>query len=187
MWLAFVLAWLHGLFITTGDARPLDLAEVILYNSGHTSPPPHLTYAVTDTTLFVNFFGQSEQEIRVGSVRVRAVQRSAYPRSGDIELRIEPDQRAIFTVAVRFPSWTRGELAWSDRHRFEAPEGPPPTLIVNGQTVRMTFDRGFAKVTREWRSGDVVHVYFPMPEHRVLPDAAGCPTMQRGPLIFCGG
>jgi uncharacterized protein len=185
MWLAFVLAWLNGLFSGTGDARPLDLAEILLYNSGQSSPPPQFIYAATDTTLFVNLFGTGEQRLRVGSVGVRASQRTEYPRNGEIELRIEPDQRVSFTLAVRIPAWARGEIIWSDRYRFEFPDVSASTVIVNGQALRMSFDRGFAKVTREWRSGDVVHIYFPMPEHRLLPADAGCAAWQRGPLIFC--
>jgi hypothetical protein len=187
MWLAFVLAWLNGLFTTTGDARPLDLAELVIYNTGGTSPPPQFIYATTDTTLFVNFFATNEQHVPVGAIAVRVSQRTEYPRNGNIELRIEPDARAIFTLAVRFPAWARGRLTWSSRYQFELPDVSASTLIVNGQAMRMSFDRGFAKVTREWRSGDVVHVYFPMPEHRVLPADTGCAAMQRGPLIFCRG
>ena len=186
MWLAFVLAWLNGLFTTTGDARPLDLAELLIYNSG-TAPPPRFIYAAADMTLFVNFFAAGEQHLRVGDVGVRAAQRTEFPRNGEIELRIEPDRRAVFTIAVRIPAWARGQLTWSDRYRFDMPDVPATTLIVNGQAVRMMFERGFAKVTREWRSGDVVHVYFPMPEHRLLPADAGCDAAQRGPLIFCRG
>ena len=187
MWLVFVLVWLNGLFAATGDARPLDLAELLIYNSGHTSPPPQFIYAATDTTLFVNFFAASERPLRVGGVGVRVSQRTDFPRNGEIELRIEPDERAIFTLAVRIPAWARGQITWSDRYRFELPDVPASTLIVNGQAVRMTFDRGFAKVTREWRTGDVVHIYFPMPEHRVLPVDTGCGAMQRGPIISCQG
>jgi DUF1680 family protein len=187
MWLPFVLAWLNGLFAATGDARPLDLAEILIYNTGHTVPPAPLIYATTDTTLFVNFFAASEQHLRVGKTGVRVSQRTEFPRNGEIELRVEPGERAIFTLAVRTPGWTRGQLTWSDRYRFEFPDVSASTLIVNGQTVRMTFDRGFAKVTREWRSGDVVHIYFPMPEHRVLPVETRCGAIQRGPIITCRG
>lgn len=185
MWLPFVLAWLNALFTATGDARPLDLAELLIYNSGDTSPPPQLIYATTDTTLFVDFFAASEQQVRVGKVSVRVTQRTGFPRSSEVELRVEADERASFTLAVRIPGWARGELTWSSRHQFEMPDVPAATLVVNGATVRMTFDRGFARITREWHSGDVVHVYFPMPEHRIVPGDAGCAAMQRGPLIFC--
>ncbi len=190
MWLGIVLAWLHAAFAVSGDARPLDLAELIVYNLARTGPPSHLIYAQQETTLFVNFFTAGQDLVRVEGRVVRVTQRTAYPRDGNIELRIEPDTRAIFTIAVRFPGWTRGQLPWGDRYHFESSEMPPPTLIVNGDTVRMTFDRGFAKVRREWRSGDVVHVYLPMPEHRVLPRAPdqnpSCGVKQRGPMVWCG-
>lgn len=186
MWLGFVLTWLNALFAATGDARPLDVAELIIYNTG-SAPPPQLAYATNETTLFVNFFGESEQRLRVGMVGVRATQRTKYPRSGEIELRIDPSERAVFTVAIRIPAWARGQVTWSDRYRFENPDVPASTVIVNGQTVRMTFDRGFARVLREWRAGDVLHIYFPMPEHQVVPAEPGCAAMQRGPLISCRG
>jgi DUF1680 family protein len=66
---------------------------------------------------------------------------------------------------------------------------PTPTAVVNGQAVRMTLDRGFARITREWRSGDVVHIYFPMPVQRLVAnpkvaDTQGRIALQRGPLIY---
>jgi uncharacterized protein len=130
-----------------------------------------------------------EEVIRVADTLVRVGQRTEYPRSGDIELRIEPVRPAIFTIAVRFPGWTRGQLPWGDRFRFENADMPAPTLMVNSEAVPMTFDRGFAKVTREWRSGDVIHVFFPMPEQRLLAQAgdrdASCRLFQRGPIVWC--
>ena len=185
--LLFVLLWLRAVFAATGDARPLDLAELLIYNSGHAGPPADLFYAAQEPTLFVAFFGTTEQALRLGNHTVRVTQRTEFPKNGDIELRIEPEQRAIFTVAVRIPAWARGEVSWSPHHRFEEPDVPASTLIVNGQAVRITFDRGFAKVTREWRTGDVVHVYLPMPEHRVLPADSRCSAVQRGPIISCRG
>jgi uncharacterized protein len=189
MWLALALTWLNLLFALSGDAWPVDLAELIVHNAGHASPSGDLVYARNETTLFVNFFVTHERVIRVADTLVRVAQRTTYPRSGDIELRVEPDRPALFTIAVRFPGWTRGQLPWGDRYRFENADMPAPTLMVNGAAVRMTFDRGFAKVTREWREGDVISVFFPMREHRVLPRSpdqhAICDVMQRGPILWC--
>jgi Beta-L-arabinofuranosidase, GH127 middle domain len=184
-----VLTWLNVLFAVGGDARALDLAEFIVYNVGSAGPTGDTVYASDKTTLFVNFFVAREEVIRVADTLVRVGQRTDYPRSGDLELRIEPHTRAIFTIAVRFPGWTRGQLPWGDRYRFESAGMPAPTLMVNGEAVRMTFDRGFAKVTREWRSGDTIYVFFPMREHRVVPRSpeqnTPCDVMQRGPIVWC--
>src|SRR5262245_44747931 len=187
MWLAFVLAWLNALSTATGDARPLDIAELLAYNTGHAAPPSHLIYASSESTLSLNFFVPSETSLLVGSTRVRVSQHTDYPAGGEIEVRIEPDARASFTVAIRIPSWARGELIWSDRYKFELPDVAASTVTVNGQAVRIEFDRGFAKATREWRSGDVIHVYFPMPLHHVIPRDTSCNAVQRGPLIWCEG
>jgi DUF1680 family protein len=150
---------------------------------------PGLVYAQDDTTLFVGLFAASEARTRIGDVPLRVTQRTNYPWSGDIEIRIEPDRRSIFTVAVRFPGWSRGHPVASDLYRFHQPDGPAPTLIVNGQTVQATLERGFVRVTREWRAGDVIHVYLPMPVHRVLAHEAveengGRAALQRGPLVY---
>ena len=66
---------------------------------------------------------------------------------------------------------------------------PRPRAIVNGEAVRIRVDRGFAQIVREWRSGDVVHVYFPMPVQRVLAhpgvtDDRARAAFQRGPLVY---
>jgi DUF1680 family protein len=150
---------------------------------------PGLVYAVNDDTLFVALFVASEARTHIGSVPVRATQRTSYPWSGDIELRVEPAQPSTFTVAVRLPGWSRGQPVASDLYRFHQPDGPAPTVLVNSQTVRATFVRGFVRITREWRPGDVVHVHLPMPVHRVLAHAAveenrDRAALQRGPLVY---
>lgn len=150
---------------------------------------PGLIYGQNDTTLFVGLFVASEARTRIGTVPVRLTQRTNYPWEGEIELRVEPDTRSTFTVAVRIPGWARGRPVAGDLYRVHQPDVPAPTLIVNGEAVRATFARGFAHVTREWRTGDVIHVYFPMPVHRVLAHPAveenrGRAALQRGPLVY---
>lgn len=194
----------HDRFQASGDAKHLDLLEHALYNGGisRVSPAcrptprartiaefPGLVYAHDGTTLFVALFVASEATMRLGTVSVRVTQRTHYPWEGDIELRIEPDRRSTFTVAVRVPGWARGQPVGGDLYRFHEPDVPAPTLIVNGQTVRVTFDRGFARVTREWRTGDVMHIHLPMPVHRVLAHPSvealrGRAALQRGPLVY---
>jgi DUF1680 family protein len=125
----------------------------------------------------------------MGGGRVRVTQRTNYPWDGDIELRVEPDARRTFTLAVRVPGWTRGQPVASDLYRFHHSALPAPTLIVNGEARPIALDRGFARVTREWRPGDVVHVHLPMPVQRVLAHDAvvenrGRAALQRGPLVY---
>lgn len=150
---------------------------------------PGLMYATSNTTVYVNLFGSSEARLDVGGQRIRVTQRTQYPWDGDIELRVEPDVRGTFTVAIRAPGWARGRLVESDLYRVHDSNLPAPTAIVNGQAMPVRVARGFGVITREWRSGDVVHIYFPMPVQRVLAhpavvDNRGRAALQRGPIVY---
>jgi DUF1680 family protein len=150
---------------------------------------PGLLYASSESTMYVLFYASSQARLTVGGVPFRLTARTAYPWGGDIELRVEPDKTTTATLALRVPGWSRGALVNSDLYRMADTNLPTPTAIVNGQAVRMGFDRGFARITREWRSGDVVHIYFPMPVQRIVAhpavaDATGRVALQRGPLIY---
>ncbi len=223
--------WSSRMFRLSGDARYLDLAELVLYNGAlsgvsasgdrffyqnplasdgkvERSPYfevaccpanlartiarlPGLMYATSNTTLYVNLFGSSETTTVVGDRRVRLTQRTRYPWDGNIELRIEPAAPTTFVLALRMPGWVRGRPVQTDLYRFyDVDAGPaPPAIIVNGAAVRMTLSGGFARIAREWRSGDVVHVHYPMPVQRVLAhdsvqENRGRAAFQRGPLIY---
>lgn len=150
---------------------------------------PGLMYATAGSTIYLTIYGSSEARVTVDGVPMRITQRTRYPWDGNIELRVEPDRTVSATVALRIPGWAQGRPVDSDLYRMLDPNVPAPTAVVNGQAVRMAFDRGFARITREWRPGDVVHVYFPMPVQRVvahpaLIDTTGRVALQRGPLVY---
>ena len=129
---------------------------------------PGLMYASEGSTMYVTLYGSSEARLTIGGTPIRLTQRTRYPWDGDIELRVEPDKTTTATLAVHIPGWAQGRLVNSDLYRMVDSNLPTPTAMVNGQAVRMTLDRGFARITREWRSGDVVHIYFPMPVQRLV-------------------
>jgi DUF1680 family protein len=221
--------WAARMFRMTGEAKYLDLAELVLYNGAlsgvsasgdrffYQNPLasdgkvarsayfdvaccpanlartlaqlPGLLYATSEATMYVALYGSSEARLTVGGVPIRLTQRTMYPWDGNIELRVEPDKTTTATLALRLPGWTRGQPVDSDLYRMVDTDLPSPTAVVNGQMVRVTRDRGFARITREWRSGDVVHVYLPMPVQRVVAhpavaDARDRIALQRGPLVY---
>jgi uncharacterized protein len=221
--------WASRMFRLTGEAKYLDLAELVLYNGAlsgvsatgdrffYQNPLasngkversayfevaccpanlartlaslPGLLYATSDATVYLNLFASSDARIALAGTRVALTQRTNFPWDGDVELRVEPEKTATFTVAIRMPGWSLGRPVASDLYRFHQPDVPAPTAIVNGEAVRIRVDRGFARITRAWQKGDVVHIYFPMPVQRVLAHPAVADdrdraAFQRGPLIF---
>jgi len=100
-------------------------------------------------------------------------------------------------AAVSFVMWsTRMFRLEADARYFDVIErtlynnraAGPPTLTVNGQPVelRNVLTSGFARLARDWRSGDMVELELPMPVRRVVArpevkDCLGKVALQRGP------
>jgi DUF1680 family protein len=64
------------------------------------------------------------------------------------------------------------------------------TLKVNGESVDLNIDKGFASIRRRWEKGDCIELNLPMPVRRVVShenvkDNAGRTAVQRGPLVYC--
>src|SRR5262249_36613730 len=90
---------------------------------------------------------------------------------------------------VRGPGWARGEALPGDLYRFADTSNEPVTLKVNGQAVSTALDKGYARIDRAWKTGDVVELSLPMPVRRVMANAAveadqGRVALQRGPLVY---
>jgi hypothetical protein len=124
-----------------------------------------------------------------GGRTVGLVQETRYPWDGGVKITVRPDQARQFTMNVRVPGWARGEALPSDLYHFADKSDEPVTIKVNGQAVAMSLDKGYARIDRRWKAGDVVELSLPMPVRRVvanpLVDAdQGRVALQRGPLVY---
>jgi hypothetical protein len=139
----------------------------------------------------VNLYGPGRTTLtHAAAGRVRIDQDTLYPYDGAIRLSIDPERSARFMLRLRIPAW--------------AASG---TLRVNGQPGPATSPGTYANLDREWRAGDVVELYFPMPArlhrkvHRNIQESRapdGSPVAQevlhfeyaavtRGPLVYATG
>ena len=64
------------------------------------------------------------------------------------------------------------------------------SLKLNGKEVAADMDKGFARIRRVWKEGDVIELNLPMPVRRVLAheevaENVGKVALQRGPLVYC--
>jgi hypothetical protein len=155
---------------------------------------PGLIYAQRDRDLFVNLFVGSRASIDVRGTKTQIVQETDYPWDGRIAIRVDPARPADFTLAVRIPGWSRGDPSPGGLYQFApvARDERPALQIalrINGKTVPLTVDKGFARIQRRWRKGDVVQLDLPMPIERVVADDRvaedrGKAAIQRGPIIY---
>jgi DUF1680 family protein len=155
---------------------------------------PGFAYATRGNDLFVNLFIAGEAEIEVGGATWKLKQQGNYPWDGRVKLTLSTESRSsrLETLFVRIPGWARDEPVPGDLYRFADRAAGPPTIAVNGQPVELlnVLTNGFARLTCDWRSGDVIELDLPMPVRRVIAhpevkDCAGKVALQRGPIVYC--
>jgi len=151
---------------------------------------PGYVYAHQADALYVNLFVASAAEVEMdGGRKVKLVQETRYPWDGAVRIVVSPDREGPLTLNVRIPGWARGEAVPSDLYRFADKSGEEATLRVNGQPMPLRLEKGYAKVARNWKAGDVVELGLPMPIRRVAATPSveadeGRVALQRGPLVY---
>jgi hypothetical protein len=151
---------------------------------------PGYVYAQKGNTLYVNLFVASTAEVKMeGGATLKVVQETRYPWDGAVKITVRPDHRGPFALNVRIPGWARGQAVPSDLYRFADTAGEPVTLKVNGQAVPLLLEKGYARLERQWKPGDVVELALPMPIRRVVAHPSveadqGRVALQRGPIVF---
>jgi DUF1680 family protein len=140
--------------------------------------------------LYVNLFVGSDAEVKLAEGTVKIRQETRYPWDGNVKLHVEPESSSSFTLHVRMPGWARGSVLPGDLYEFVSASSEQPALHVNGETAPLEIERGYAKLERSWRPGDVVELSLPMPVRQVrarpeVKDDLGRVALQRGPLVYC--
>ncbi len=206
--------WNHRLNLLHADARYADALERVLYNgflSGvaldgvqffyvnplasdgkhHRQPfypcaccPTNVVrvlpslagyvYARTDADIFVNLYVAGAGKVALKDAAIKLVQETRYPWDGRVRMTVSPDKDAAFGLCLRIPGWCQGAK-----------------LQINGQAVeKPEVVKGYARLARTWKAGDVVELDLPMPVQRMeahpnVKADAGRVALQRGPIVYC--
>lgn len=188
--------------------NPLEYDGKSVFNHGHAGRapwfgcaccPPNIlrtiaslggyVYAVKDDQLLVNLYadGTGSASVKGGKVAIR--QSTRYPWDGKVELRLDPEQNSTFALCVRVPGWVQGRPLPSDLYAYDDPAPAKWSVRVNGRKVDVTPEKGFARISREWKKGDTVTLDFPMPVRRVagnpkIAATRGQVALERGPIVY---
>jgi hypothetical protein len=148
-------------------------------------------YAVCDDAIYVNLFGQSNAEMKLGQRTVKLTQQTGFPWNGKVNITVTPDKPGRFALKVRVPGWARNEPVPSDLYRVAAGSKVEWEFAasVNGEDARISIDKGYAVITRDWKPGDTVTVDWPMAVQRILCNEKveanrGRVALQRGPIVY---
>lgn len=151
---------------------------------------PGYIYAHNDTTIFVNLYIGSETKIDMPFGVASLKQTTNYPWEGKINLRINPDTTAGFTVALRIPIWATENPLPGDLYHFMEQPAEKPVILINDEIINYFTKDGYALLTRTWKAGDRIELSLPLPVMKVVSGTevtgnAGRMAITRGPLVYC--
>jgi uncharacterized protein len=120
----------------------------------------------------------------VAGLSVEMVQETDYPWNGRVALTVNPAQPKRFSVRVRVPDRDVSELytATPDADGIHS-------ISVNGSSIKPKIEKGYAVITRSWKTGDKIELELPMDVQRVkgsdMIDATkGKVALRYGPLVY---
>jgi DUF1680 family protein len=155
---------------------------------------PGLVYAqraeVPQAEVFVNQFIASEANLTVRGTPLTLTQRTDYPWSERITIRVDPARPLPASIALRIPGWARGQAMPTDLYRFTSTRNVrEPLITINGQRVSIAPMNGYMYLARTWAKGDTITIELPMPVQRIVAhdrvdDDRGKAAIQRGPLVY---
>src|ERR1039458_4765016 len=153
---------------------------------------PGYVYAQQGDHLYIKLFVGNTADIQMDRTTVHVAQETRYPWDGAGKITVAPKESGDFTVHVRIPGCARNQASPTGLYAFADKSDAPAVLRVNGRPVSLDIQKGYAGISRQWKSGDVIELHLPMPVRRVLANDAvaadrGRGALQRGPLGFCAG
>ncbi len=146
---------------------------------------PTWMYTRSADALFVNLYAATKVTIdKLGGTSVQVVQTTDYPNKGKAAITLNPAKPATFALHLRVPNRQTSPLYTNTPDVYGL-----TSLAVNGQAVTPVIERGYARVTREWKTGDTVTLEMPLTIQRVKPSdriaaTTGRVALRRGPLVY---
>jgi DUF1680 family protein len=151
---------------------------------------PSLIYAVNEDSLYVNLFLSSSSHVLINGEKIEVTQETDYPWNGRIEFTINPEKEKTFTLKLRVPGWAQGRPVPSDLYSYLDSVHGRISLSVNGNEEKITLNRGYAEISRQWTKGDKVELDLPMAVQRVVAndnvkDDSHKVAFEYGPIVYC--
>jgi len=146
---------------------------------------PTWMYAKSAESLYVNLFiGSTVTVENVAGTNVEMVQATDYPWSGKVSITVNPSAAKTFSVKVRVPNRSPSGL-YTSTPKCEG----LTSLSVNGASISPVLDKGYAAISRTWRTGDRIDLVLPISVQRVkasnkVAADVGRVALRYGPLVY---
>ena len=151
---------------------------------------PGYIYAQDASGVYINLYVGSKATVQVGGRKVVLSQSTDYPWQGALKITVETSEAGEFDLHIRVPSWCRGQSSAEDLYQAN-PVSDGAHFEVNGKAVdQVEIVRGYARLHRRWKSGDVVQLQLDMPVRRLKANSQveadkNRVALMRGPIVYC--
>ena len=149
-------------------------------------------YALRENTAYVNLFVASDAKLKLDNGEIKLAQQTEYPWKGLSMITVTPATNGQqFDLAIHIPGWAIGRPVPSDLYTQVVPAKlDDVTVLVNGQKVAFTPEKGYCRISRAWQAGDAVEIRMAMPVRRIkandnVKDDIGRLAVERGPIVYC--
>lgn len=127
-------------------------------------------FTLGENEIYVNLYTQADAQLKLGGGCVNIKCDTNYPSTGEIALHTGAGKYAL---CLRIPGWAKSYA-----------------LTLNGKPVEAKVENGYARIEREFASGDVVRLSLPMQPRRVYANThvradIGKVAIMRGPVVYC--
>ena len=127
---------------------------------------PRVMYRLTSTgRVDVNLFIPSQATIEMGGQSIALSQETEYPLNGNVQITVNPQREASFTIGLRIP-------AWSQKTAVE----------VNGQKVEGVRAGQYCLIERTWKAGDKISLTTDIKAR--LIEMNDMQAIERGPVVL---
>ena len=106
----------------------------------------NLVYATPDNGAAIALYGACTADMRVADgKKITVIEETQYPFDENIRITLRMREKTEFPFYLRIPKWSED-----------------PIVSVNGKFLSVSSDRNYLRINREWKSGDVIILHFPM-------------------------
>lgn len=152
---------------------------------------PGYIYARGNNSLYVNLFVSSSSTMQLeNKLPVTISQQTQYPWDGKVDISVSPEKESRFTLQLRIPGWAKDQVMPGDLYSFMDQQKDSVAILVNGEAVAFTTEKGYALIDRSWKKGDLVSYHLPMSvrrvkSHEMVAENKGKVALERGPIVYC--
>ena len=151
---------------------------------------PTYMYATQANDIFVNLYAQSKGKVKTDRNELILSQTTQYPWDGKITISVKPEKSEKFAINLRIPGWAGDQPVPTDLYKFTEKALAAYEIHVNGKAVKLSQNKGYISINRNWKDGDVIELNLPMPvrhiqAHENVKDDQGKLAIERGPIVYC--